>query len=105
MISIWEGAETRKHNQLSVRPQLGIFYNAIKDNFGYVESNHGLGPAIITARRIFIDGHEINYTSFSGYDEFINKLGLQGRLRSLSPLDSGTTIKSGSSKAMIIFKI
>lgn len=104
-ISIGDGVETRKHNRLSVRPKLDMSYNLNQDNFGYVLTNNGLGPAIITDKKIFIDGHEINYAGFTGFDEFLDKLGLKGRLLSRGSLGAGTTIKSGSSEAIIVLKL
>ena len=39
--------------------------------------NNGLGPAVVTYKKFFVDGEEVHYTGFSGYNEFIEKLGLK----------------------------
>jgi hypothetical protein len=59
-LAIWEGAENRRHNRLSVQPRLGAEINSGRDNAGEfvrmsVEST-GLGPAVIKTFRIYFDG-------------------------------------------------
>ncbi|NOX88762.1 MAG: hypothetical protein GXO77_07030 [Calditrichaeota bacterium] len=103
VVTTWQGIETRKHNRLSVRPRLEIIFESGKNSFGYVLMNNGLGPAIITGKKIFVDGKEINYTGFSGYDEFIDKLGLNDRDLSHSGIYSGKTIRASERKN--IFRI
>ncbi|HGY56613.1 MAG TPA: hypothetical protein ENK44_12965 [Caldithrix abyssi] len=104
-VAVWEGLETRKHNRLSVRPKLEIYYSTNKSKFGYVVVNNGLGPAVITGKKIFIDGKEITYTGFSGYDDFLEKLGLADRYAAHGVITPGFTIKAGKSENIILFDL
>lgn len=104
-VAVWEGIETRKHNLLSVRPKLEIFYNSNKSSFGYVLVNNGLGPAVITEKKIFVDSVEIDYSGFSGYDDFLEKLGLVERYAGHGAISPGFTIKAGKNENIIIFNL
>ena len=59
-LAIWEGLENRRHNRLTVQPRIGAEIDAGSDGeqefvrLG-IESN-GLGPAVMTAFRIYFDG-------------------------------------------------
>lgn len=101
-VSLWEGTETRKHYRLSVRPKLEIIYITNMTNFGYVAVNNGLGPAIISGKKIFIDGEEIKYTGFSGFDDFLEKLGLNDRRATHGVVSPGFTIKAGEQEPIIV---
>ncbi len=92
VVTIWQGMEMRKHNRLSVKPRLEISYEAARDYFGYVLTNKGLGPAVITYRKFFIDGQELNYQGFSGYEDFIEKLGMKGHKFSSTSIYPGQTV-------------
>ena len=59
-LAVWEGLADRRHNRLSVIPRLGAEMYAgsnAENEFVHVgiESN-GLGPAVITAFRVYFDG-------------------------------------------------
>jgi hypothetical protein len=103
-ISVWEGFEIRKHNRLSVRPKLEISYNVAQDNFGYVLTNNGLGPAIIMEKKLFIDNTEIKSSGFSGYDEFFEVLNLKDRLIMHGATGSGITIRPSKNENIFVFK-
>ncbi len=104
-VAVWEGIETREHHRLSVRPKLEIFYNTSSTKFGYVVVNNGLGPAVITGKKIFVDGNKIKESGFSGYDTFLEKLDLTDRYAGNGAIDPGFTIKAGKSENIIIFKL
>lgn len=59
-LAIWEGAENRRHNRLSVQPRLGAEINTGRDTAGEFVSmsieNTGLGPAVVTSFHIYFDG-------------------------------------------------
>lgn len=59
-LTIWEGAENRRHNRLTVQPRLGAEINSGRDTAGeYVRmaiESTGLGPAVIKAFRVYFDG-------------------------------------------------
>ena len=105
VVTIWQGIETRRHYRLSVRPKLEITFSSNKESFGYILTNNGLGPAIITKKKIFVDGEEISYSGFSEYDDLINKLNLNDRKISHSGLYSGKTIKADDKLNIIRFSL
>ncbi|MCI0513547.1 hypothetical protein L0128_10070 [candidate division KSB1 bacterium] len=105
-ISIWSGMETRKHNRLSVKPQLEICLSTTKTDFGYVVVNNGLGPAILTARKILIDGAEMQENGFTGFDNFLLKLDLhQNRNLSIGTTSPGKILRAGESENIIKLEI
>lgn len=59
-LAVWEGLENRRHNRLSVQPRIGGDIQPGSD--GQREflrlgiENNGLGPAVLTAYRVYIDG-------------------------------------------------
>ncbi len=101
-VSVWGGMETRRHNRLSVRPKLELSFNAGKDHFGYNVVNNGLGPAIITGLTIRLDGIAIRHSGFNGFDDFLEKMQLQGRLLKKSAIDSGSTLIAGGNAAIFV---
>jgi len=103
VVTIWQGIEIRKHNRLSVRPKLEITFKLDKNSFGYFLTNNGLGPAILTYKKLFVDDKEVQYTGFSGYDDFINKLGLNDHKVSHSGIYPGKTIKADEKVCIIRF--
>ena len=102
-VTIWQGIENRNHNRLSVRPKLEVNFYAGKDNFGYILQNNGLGPAIITYRKFLVDGEEIIYSGFSGYEDFIDKLGMKDHSVTHTGIYPGKTIKSDEQIKIISF--
>lgn len=60
-LTIWQGYITSRHNKLSVAPYLTTWVSADGDSGVYsIEIvNNGIGPALIKAFRIFVDGIEI----------------------------------------------
>lgn len=59
-LAVWEGAENRRHNRLSVQPRLGAQVDAGRAaDTEYVRmsvESTGLGPAVVKAFRIYLDG-------------------------------------------------
>jgi hypothetical protein len=59
-LAIWEGAENRRHNRLSVQPRLAGAVDAGRESAAeYVRmtvENTGLGPAVVKTFRIYWDG-------------------------------------------------
>jgi hypothetical protein len=60
-LTIWQAHITRQHNKLSVAPYLTTWSNADGENGFYsIEiMNNGIGPALIKAFQVFVDGVEI----------------------------------------------
>ena len=61
-ISIWQGAQARKHNRLSFRPHLATWThkNAETGSYEVELMNNGLGPAMIKKFALFVDGKLIS---------------------------------------------
>ena len=59
-VSIWEGYTMRKHYHLSISPQLDYSFFSSYNEAGFIISNKGLGPAIITSRHVYLDGVKID---------------------------------------------
>jgi len=104
-IATWQGMETRRHNRLSVRPKLDFSFNVSRNSFGYSILNQGLGPAIITERKIFLDGKEfIPQTKYFGWPAALqDTLQLMNMNLDSSPLSKGVTIRAGQPRIIIEF--
>lgn len=105
-IATWQGVETRRHNRLSVRPKLDLSFDVGKNNFGYSILNQGLGPAIITERKIFFDGKEFNppMKYFGWATALQDTLQLMNmKLAVAFPLSKGVTIRAGEPWIIIQF--
>lgn len=63
-LTVWEGLENRRHNRLSVQPRLAASIQAGRSGEGeYVRlavENNGLGPAVISSFRVFLDGRVVD---------------------------------------------
>jgi len=105
-IATWQGIESRRHNLLSVRPKLDLSFDVSRNSLGYTILNQGLGSAIITERKIFLDGKEfIPQTKYFGW-----AAALQDTLRLMNmtlaaafPLSKGVTIRAGQPWIIIQF--
>jgi hypothetical protein len=53
------GAATRLHNKLSVRPYMGLSFNANNKGAGVVRTLSGPGPAIVNAFDVTVDGKPV----------------------------------------------
>jgi hypothetical protein len=64
LVSIWQFLALRTHNRLSVRPLLSyeIIYTKTDVGFGIYICNKGVGPAIITDFKIYVDDEEVKST-------------------------------------------
>lgn len=60
--TIWQGAQTKRHNKLSVMPHLTTWTHSDNSKNIYVIEllNNGIGPALIKSFQIQVDGHTIN---------------------------------------------
>ena len=60
-VSVWSGVQTRKHNRLSVRPNLRVnYYDHSERPLSILISNDGLGPALIYDFSIsIIEGNKV----------------------------------------------
>jgi hypothetical protein len=107
-IAIWEGVEIRKHNRLSVRPKLEIFFSPSSDNneISWILINNGIGPGIIQFSRLVVDGKAYAINNGSVYNEIIDILKVEDvSISKMSSLNSGLSIIAGASRNMIGFKL
>jgi hypothetical protein len=70
-LAVYEGRETRRHNRLTVRPELRIrqHQRGLKESLGLSVSNDGSGPALINECNIWVDN-----VATSGWEDAIAKL-------------------------------
>lgn len=54
-LATWEGLENRRHNRLSVAPRLDGSANISRESAALGIQSNGLGPAVITSFRIYLD--------------------------------------------------
>ena len=62
VVTVWQGAVTRKHNRLSVTPVLTLFRREI-DGIITVKNN-GIGPALIISQEVYFRGEPLEEESF-----------------------------------------
>lgn len=55
-VTLWQTHVARKHNKLSVLPHLGAYTFDTGEVFTHAIRNSGLGPAWITATRLYLNG-------------------------------------------------
>ncbi len=80
-LAIWQGLETRLANRLAVVPHLVFTTNFAKplpgfDFFGIRLENRGLGPAVLTEFRLFVDAKPVETDAGGGWRATLNLLGL-----------------------------
>ena len=63
--TFWQAHISRKHNKLSVRPHLTLFFDNSTngEEFQLTLQNNGVGSALIKKSILIIDGHEIKGNS------------------------------------------
>src|SRR5262245_55859207 len=59
LTSIYSGYETRRHARLSVRPHISLGFYANDKGAGWARTISGLGPAIINAFEVTVDGKPV----------------------------------------------
>ncbi len=89
-VSIWQGAVSRRHSRLSVKPHLRIDWTidgeSPQERVIVVLSNSGLGPAVIGGFTWVLDGEPVAGSADSVPDRIANRLELWDcDLRSFSP--------------------
>ncbi len=99
-ISVWQGLETRKHNRLSVRPNLEIHLASEKDKLGYFLVNTGLGPALITKSELFFNDTLRDDLDISDIPGFFN---VNDATISFDPSQAGSSVLAGERIDVIMF--
>jgi hypothetical protein len=65
VVTVQQGRASRRHNHQSVRPVLQIWNeNRIGGRTGMSLENHGLGPAFVTAARVWLDGVHLGHWGY-----------------------------------------
>src|ERR1051325_6864496 len=59
IVSIWQGAETRRHNRLAFRPALAFGVEENSTDSGIYLYNSGNGPALIKRFAVYVDGQPV----------------------------------------------
>src|SRR5687767_14553435 len=74
--TFWQAYLSRKHNRLSVKPQLEISsgFNFNDQEYYINILNNGLGTALITKIQLVIDGEEIDTQISEAFDEVVSEL-------------------------------
>ncbi len=69
-LSIWSAAQQRKHDRLSVKPILSIYFTSSEVGYGWWLSNEGVGPARVAWFEVQVDGKVMN-----NWDDLLGALG------------------------------
>ncbi len=110
MIAVWEGAEMRSHNRLSVKPML-IFnktYTVTKtvdepDQIVMTLSavNSGMGPAIVSDLDLNIVGADGGKTPFENWNTALTAAGYSGLILITSDIGVGGVIEKGDETVLV----
>ncbi len=103
IVAFWSGHLTRKHNELSVEPMLKItFTNHPEEEYsGFVVSNVGLGPAIITSLSVSVDNQLMPDLGYSGIKTALSNLEIDQDWVTITKLNSETVIPAGETVPLI----
>lgn len=98
-LAAWEGIENRRHNRLSVLPRLAGQVETGQDTAGEyarmtVEST-GLGPAVIRAFRVYLDGALVDTSGGGRWQEVIANLSKDGTRISAHAFGRGYYLPAG----------
>ncbi len=100
-ISVWQGLETKKHNRLSVRPNLEIYFTRGSESTGFLLINTGLGPAMIKDNAIWCDGVERRDLSANDLPEILEMTDVT---MSFGPTGRGASLQAGEQRDLIMFR-
>ena len=70
----WQVRVVKKHNKLSVRPNLTIWTHSESSSYSVELINNGVGPAIIGCLLVFVDGTRLQGKEFEPFKEAIDIL-------------------------------
>ncbi|MUP39871.1 hypothetical protein [Labilibaculum euxinus] len=77
--TIWQGYLIRKHNRITVKPNLFVFNDFISDTHdkGIFIVNNGVGPAIINEIIVVVNGNSVRIdNNKEAYERIMQKLNL-----------------------------
>lgn len=109
-LAIWEGAENRRHNRLSVLPRLGAEINSGRDgDTEYIRmavESTGLGPAVIKSFRIYLDGapqDTVGPSGVSPWNRVIELFASEGTSINAQAFGSGYFLPAG--RGQVLFEV
>lgn len=96
-VSIWQGAETRRHNKLSVKPYINIrvLISRQAEYMGVQIENNGIGPAVIKKCIVFVDGKPTQIDSYGSWEKVGKAAGIFDKKISFMTFPEGTVVKEG----------
>lgn len=74
--SVWNAYSTRKHNRLSVKPNLTVHNEISSERIIFSLENNGVGPAIIKSFALISGDKEITCIDGLAYDSALDNLGV-----------------------------
>jgi hypothetical protein len=92
-------SQNRKHNRLSVKPNIDVHRNLQGGPHILTLLNSGVGPAIIETLAIEVDGEKYRVDSFEGMDKFSRKYPVISSLF----LEPGSYLSAGQSRDIVTF--
>ena len=98
VISITEGRAARQHNRLSVRPYLTVRHHLSgrRGMLGIAASNDGLGPALVTACAVEVDGTAMEEEDGdNGWNAALKALGIHDSEFAIETIAPKGTIPAG----------
>ncbi len=101
LVAVWQGWETRLANRLAVVPHLVFTTNFAKplpgsDFFGIRLENRGLGPAVVTEFRLFVDAEPVESDAKREWRATLNLLGVNEPWVRYYKMNPGTYLEKGA---------
>ena len=105
-LAAWQGWETRLANRLAVVPHLAFTTNFSKplpdfDFFGIQLENRGLGPAVVTEFRLFVDAKPVESDAKREWRATLNLLGVNEPWVRYYKMNPGTYLEKGAPEILV----
>jgi hypothetical protein len=104
--TVWQGMQTRKHNQLSVKPFLDFLWvNNHEKGIKCEISNLGVGPAFLSKVDFFVDGKELQIKDRGDYKSLFELLDLNEVLGQVSVqhIQPNSALSIGQTNELLMF--
>ncbi len=105
-LTVWQGMQTRKHNQLSVKPFLDFLWvNNHEKGIKCEIANLGLGPAFLDKVDFFVDGKELHTKDSNVYKSLFEALDLNVRSGQVSvkQIEPNSALSIGQTNELLLF--
>lgn len=105
-LAIWQGWEIRLANRLAVVPHLVFTTNFAKplpdfDFFGIQLENRGLGPAVVTEFRLFVDAKPVETNATGKWSATLKLLGVNETWVRYYSMNPGTYLEKGEPEILV----